>query len=451
MLLPWITMGLIAAISHLFVNATFHTQYLELISWINVLVVSLVFFMTTMVKYKDPMVFTLVSLGYVFRVGLLFWDTYFRHIFNLMHSGADSEMFYRNARNIFLTGVSLDNLTEFYQFVALTFHLFGPSRIMAQYTNLLLAMTAILPLISLADRLKLHPSTKHIMLLLAFFVPNFAFVNVILLREVQVMILLSFSFYGFLWWILDKKLWGLALALILPTIAVDIHRGAFAPLIGYMICLALYDRKTKRLRITPRTIFFGIITILSIPTIDYMLDLNLLYNVETVDDFASDLASPALLSYEQQGGSTFSAEIIQTGNSLADMIINTPIRIVYFALVPMPWYWRGLNDILAFTLSSLPYLGMYTVSFKALRIKGVKPYTGLISISLIIVLASFFIYGWGVSNSGTAMRHRDKFFLHHVLMASLGIEQLYRNRARLLALTKQKEIYGYLKQAIQNI
>ncbi|MFR2767085.1 MAG: hypothetical protein ACLTAI_01310 [Thomasclavelia sp.] len=53
-------------------------------------------------------------------------------------------------------------------------------------------------------------------------------------------------------------------------------------------------------------------------------------------------------------GSSYSVEIVPD-DTLLGMIINSPFRIFFFLASPLPWQWRGLNDIIAFFFSSVFY------------------------------------------------------------------------------------------------
>ena len=123
-----------------------------------------------------------------------------------------------------------------------------------------------------------------------------------------------------------------------------------------------------------------------------------------------------------RGGSGYKAGL-SISNPILDFIVNTPIRVAYFGLSPMPWNWRGIGDILAFGFSSLYYLiGFYYV-YKAYKHKKEKDNKwNLMMACFIIILLGYVVFSWGVSNAGTAMRHRDKFLPIYIVMLSTGIE-----------------------------
>ena len=76
----------------------------------------------------------------------------------------------------------------------------------------------------------------------------------------------------------------------------------------------------------------------------------------------------------------------------------------YFLFSPVPWEWRGFKDILAFFIDSIWYVMLCWGIYKSKPNAFYMVKKGLV----ISLLAVVFIFGLGVSNAGTAMRHRAK-------------------------------------------
>lgn len=111
-------------------------------------------------------------------------------------------------------------------------------------------------------------------------------------------------------------------------------------------------------------------------------------------------------------------------NSLMDLVKNSPIRMFYFITSPLPWAWRGLNDIIAFLFSALFYLVSYIYAIRSFKLKiNNKKYNFIKAIFIICILGAF-VFAWGTSNAGTAMRHRDKFIVNYVVMLALALESM---------------------------
>jgi hypothetical protein len=78
------------------------------------------------------------------------------------------------------------------------------------------------------------------------------------------------------------------------------------------------------------------------------------------------------------------------------------IRYLYFMFAPFPWNWRGIGDI-AGTMLGLANAYAFWLVFRARRRMEIIPLTLFLS-----VLLTTLMYSTGVSNVGTAIRHRNK-------------------------------------------
>lgn len=97
---------------------------------------------------------------------------------------------------------------------------------------------------------------------------------------------------------------------------------------------------------------------------------------------------------------------------------DTPVRMFYFVASPLPWSWRGLSDIIAFFFSSLVFLYVYYRAYQELK-KGDTRNRTMILIFVVLSLCSALIFAWGVSNAGTAVRHREKFIVIYMVLFAL--------------------------------
>ena len=110
-------------------------------------------------------------------------------------------------------------------------------------------------------------------------------------------------------------------------------------------------------------------------------------------------------------------------------IKNSPIKIFYFLTSPLPWEWRGINDVISFVFSSLFFIICYVYALKSLK-KVNYNNSGFIKVCLILAFISAFIFSWGTSNAGTAMRHRDKFLVNYIVMLALSLDCIRKNELR---------------------
>lgn len=110
-----------------------------------------------------------------------------------------------------------------------------------------------------------------------------------------------------------------------------------------------------------------------------------------------------------------------TPQSIVDLFIQTPLRVIYFLYTPFPWMVSNMSDV-AGLLDAL----LYSV-FTIYGIKGVRSLAKrdkVIAAAIVMVAFIFLvIFAWGTSNYGTALRHRQKLVWLLISIASIGISQ----------------------------
>ena len=119
-----------------------------------------------------------------------------------------------------------------------------------------------------------------------------------------------------------------------------------------------------------------------------------------------------------EGGSSYAA-YVGDSSSVFNMMIYTIPRIVYFLLSPFPWQWRGMGDIIAFVFSSLFYFFTIKNAFVFIK-KANQKNKSYVIIVFIVALCTAFVFSWGVTNTGTATRHRDKMIILYGLLYALS-------------------------------
>ena len=99
-------------------------------------------------------------------------------------------------------------------------------------------------------------------------------------------------------------------------------------------------------------------------------------------------------------------------NNIREAIIYSPIRGLYFLISPTPFYWRGIVDVLSFMLDSSIYIIFIMESIRVLKNREIVLNNKVIVLGLLLSIFVFtIIFGLGVNNSGTAIRHRNKILI----------------------------------------
>lgn len=349
--------------------------------------------------------------GLIFRLFLLLWDTYGRDVYMLPHSGSDSEGYFSSSVQV------ANGATDVYggTFSVVMGHIFrfiGVSRLYGQFLIICFSIVAI----HIADKIMrmLSISTrcrKRAMLILCL-LPNFAILSSVFMRESIITMFVALSLLLFICWWNGSGEWCFIGAFVAVAVAAMFHSGVMGVAAGYILIRLLYDRKKRAFHLNlksviPAVLAFGVFVFLYNNYADVFF--GKMQGVESI----SDVGSTA-----ERGGSTYGS-YVGNSDSILNMIIYTPIRIIMFQFSPFFWQFRGLSDIIAFCFGSTFYLYIWIKTIAYIASKKEKHRTLIIALA-IIGFATSFVFAWGVTNTGTAIRHRDKMVvLYAVLMGLL--------------------------------
>lgn len=381
--------------------------YETIIIFVNAIVVYGSVSKTVGKKYRQAII-----LAFIIRLFLLFWDLNCRRIFVLPLSGYDTEGFARWARVLFLTGENPRG-TAYPKFILLWYRLFGVQRALAQYVNILLGISSIIILLRILESINVDKATISKTIKFICILPNFAILNSILLRESLIIFLISVSCFYFVKWFYYNRSIHLVLGIIAVFLASLQHSGAIGVAVGEAIVLVLFKRNTRSFQFSAKSVLLGLCAVLGFLLVFtryqdvFFVKFSAIDSIEDVVDTAARY---------QTGGSAYFVGV-PIGNSLLNIIVNTPIRFFYFFASPLPWDFRGISDIIAFFFSSLVYISIFLSVYK--KLKKREGNNQLMIALLIIVLCAGFVFCWGTSNAGTAMRHREKFITIFMLLFAL--------------------------------
>lgn len=370
------------------------------------------------VSKGNKMICTILIIAFGARILLLLLDLYGRDIFILPSSGNDTEMFHAGA----LTFPNFTFEKNPYSYVVGVIYSFAlKQRIIGQYFNLLFSMSTISICIKIFDEFKIDNKIKLLVTAIIAFIPNYMITSVILLRESLMIFLLAASLLNFVRWWKYNRIYNFIFSILLVLASSIFHSGVIANAAGYIITFILCNNKERKFRFTFKsTILVFIFSI--ILSIFFSGDSNLFMskfgNIEELEDitYRSEIAVSGDAAYDVGGNVS----------SIGDFIKNSPIKMFYFLVSPLPWEWRGINDVISFVFSALFFIICYVYALKALNKVNYKNLE-FIKVCLILALISAFIFAWGTSNAGTAMRHRDKFLVNYIVMLALSLDCIKKN------------------------
>lgn len=430
----WITFALCGFISLIINRFPFYQDNIDYFAVLYIAIISIGVFKDIQQTYpKDNFV---IALSYLFRLFLLYWAVTYHGTKLQLPNDIDSDT-YQGAAVATLHGQEHWYINNYYsKVVAVVYYFFGISRIIGQYLNILLSLTAIYITRRTLQNLKIDDKLISYGVMIMALIPNYAIMSTTLIRESIIIFFIACSTYFFTLWLSKPLIVNFIYACVFSGIAALFHGGSIALALGYVMIFVLYDKRNRKInfnlyqKLLVAVIFVGFVIVFL-----------------SVDEFSVSFmeeAEQTKETYESlEGGAVYKVGF-DIDNSIANFFINTPIRVLYFLFSPMPWDWRGLNDIATFLFSSLFYFSSIYLAIKNLKQCGVNSSQKKYLISLLVVLGvCCVIFSWGVTNAGAAMRHRDKFIAPFLVMLMIAIETLPRNQKILRFLTFLKNAANF--------
>lgn len=364
----------------------------------------------------------LVCTGILLRIGLLVCDLY--HLFPIPNLGADSEVFHSIAYHNALYGDS-GKLTNYTDFLTLVYTYTGQSRMIGQLINVIFGLGVILYGQKCLQLYHVNHKYMHIGTLILCLAPNLIIFSGGLLREAWCEFFITVSIYQFLKWFKYGNPISFLLSCLMVLAASYMHSGSIGVIAGYMIVYILYNRNKNQFKFTFRSIFASCIVIAFSMFFFQHMDI-FGEKMEGMDGENTDEMFVSQYNSALGGGSDYLTNL--PVNSMGGALLFSPLKMIYFTFSPMPWDWRGFNDLLAFLIDSIIYVLLCWGIIKSTGNSYAKLRTGLI-ISLLSVV---FIFGIGVTNAGTAMRHRAKLLSLFVITYCIS-----QSKTRKVYLTKK--------------
>ncbi|WP_147454011.1 hypothetical protein [Tessaracoccus antarcticus] len=355
-------------------------------------------------RHRIRSVALLLVVSLVIRVGLVFWDLNLSHIVSLPNSGLDSEMFFNYARAVAqdpsLLSVDIRG-GAFSKLFGTLFWVTGPLRIFGQYTNVLFGMSLVLVVGLITDLLPLdREQTVKVMAVVAL-LPNSLILSSIFLRESVVGFLVASSAYFFARWFQSGRGTFLIWTAVMVLVGATFHAAVIAVGIGY-VCVSIVYQPTRRC--------FGV-SLQGLAYLAIAAAMVLAVVAKNPDVFLGKFdgyGSEEILFGDvnrRSGGSQYLSGL--TISSYPELLLFGPLRAVYFLGAPMPWDIRGLVDAATFLSDSVLYLGAPFLFLRRRKLLGRNERLLGYALMISIVISSI-VFGAGVSNAGTAARHRFK-------------------------------------------
>ena len=363
----------------------------------------------------------LLILGFLFRLFFMFWSEYCSDIFLLPNSGADEFTYYYNAMSNLVKG---KEFTGYAQLFSIQAQIFGLSKLYGKFINILFSISGIVILRNILTLLEIPSAVKTKTIAFACFLPNYAILSALLLRESIIAFLIAVSAYFLICWWKYGSFWHILMSLLVSIGAAWLHSGMIAYTLG-IICIIVSARRTSNGHqlhlLNMRSIVLSVISVAVVMILLMNLDLGItsyFHGADSLEDIV------VIADAYEEGGSAYNPNVVSNESTLG-FIINTPFRMFFFLFAPTPWNWRNITDVAAFLFSALFYGYVFLKTIPCIFRK--KAFS-LDEALFLIALLTLMMFGWGVSNSGTALRHRDKMVFHYLIMYAILQNQKYMHR-----------------------
>ncbi len=394
------------------------TGYINIYVIISILIFSAAFFFDIQITPAYKKYIVPLSLGYLFRIGLLFYDVYSSDPFHLPLVGgplvSDHLRFYNAAIN-YAQGNETSYGGFFPRVLGAIFSITGISRLWAEFVILVFSVVTIIVFVSIINDLDIPVSNKKKGVYLICLLPNYAFLSVVIRRETIITAFIALSISCFIKWFRGRDgIKSFVLAFVFALGASLFHGATGAIVVSYILVRLIYSPKRKTYNLRVNNVLGAMIF--------FALFMFLYARFGTVFFGKIEKAlSSGVYSYTRDVGGTSYAQYVGDAKTPIRALIFAVPRFMYFMFSPFPWQWRGLSDIMTFLLSSCVYLYIMLSSLRYIKRSDANDENRNIIIALLIVaLLSALLFSWGVTNTGTATRHRDKFIVIYAVLFSLS-------------------------------
>ena len=374
---------------------------LQRILWLVVL--SIVFF--CLCRRTDTVSFGILYSAFLVRIILASVNYSMNNILsNSLFRVGDDIVFANAAREFYFGNFSFNvNSRQFPVMISLLYRIFGPDELIMVYVLVLLSAVGCLAFRYMLDELDLPVMPKYISLAVVCFAPFNIVFSILLLREPIYFCFLSLSFLSFLKYCRNEKVKFLLLAMVICLPAVFMHWGYAGMLFVYVVYFfaeykGIPERKTQ-LRIIKLVIMIILMSMIGI----VMMNSGRLRYFREAGNFSDGLIL-TFQKYTGLGGESGYLQDMQV-TSIWQVLVYTPIRILYFYLSPLPMDWRGWKDVCSFLFDAvwplMACLSFFSVGWN--RGKQLFP----VRIAFWILALTGALYCWATVTAGAAIRHRN--------------------------------------------
>jgi hypothetical protein len=292
---------------------------------------------------------------------------------------------------------------DLYKFLmALLYYFVGRSSLMIQVINAFLGTLVILYAWKLATIVGGDDRTARRAAWVVALFPSIILHSGMLLREVAVTLPLTVGVYHLAAWHRRRRSSNAVCAAAALLTSMAFHSGAFAVILALTVWVAgswvravVLRRPRLVLRTSAALVLAGAVVVFAAET-GWGME-----KFRAID--MSDLGSLSRTQEHAARGRTAYLQDLRA-NTLPELFLQSPVRAAYFLFAPFPWMTSGVRDAIGL-VDALLFLWLGVRLLRGKKLLRENP-TALMVVALFAAMA--FTFALGVSNYGTAFRHRNK-------------------------------------------
>lgn len=320
--------------------------------------------------------------------------------------------------------------TYFYSLlIAIPYSLLARSFLMIQSFSILFGMGTVLLAYLIGKKIWDNKIAIKIGWIVALF-PSLISYSVLAMREVYISFFILLAIYGIINWSRKKDLKSIILISMSFLAATFFHGASAVGLLVFLVILTLESlKKTFKLLLNKKANLKTLmIMILSLTIIfNYVSNKFDIPYLEGFKNATSTENIKFIINTKVRGEASY-PEWTKINQNI-ELVYKIPLRAIYFLVSPLPWDVHKISHLIGL-FDSILYASLIYFIIRNRKIIWADP--GL-RIILIILISYFVVFGVGVGNFGSGIRHRTKFVIGMILLAAPYLPKFnFSNKIRLI-------------------
>ena len=286
--------------------------------------------------------------------------------------------------------------------ISFFYAVFDRSPLMMQGINVLFGTLIVLNVGRITAHLGGSPRLVRQAAWLAALFPSLNYFSAVLLREVAVAYPLSLAVLYLAYWYRERRWWQMLVAVLSLLVSMAFHSGSLAVLLAVGLWLmgswlrSLFSQGFRNLGRNSVALVAGGAALAFVFASGFGMS-----KFKSVQQGDVETLSQTQSSFAR--GRTAYLEDLHP-ESPAEVVLQTPIRLTYFLFAPFPWMLSAGSDVLG-VVDSVFFFFLFFRIWRQRSLVATRRESMLV---LAVFGAMALTFAMGVSNYGTALRHRNK-------------------------------------------